>query len=179
VSAGTRRPGPRPGTRKSSPAQITRRRDAALRLYNEGWGVTKIAGALDVHNSTVVDDLDIMQPDRHRNRRTGRTGDPEPVDWRTEPDGPEIPDPVLRLVDGFLREMKAVNYRNAFAHAVNEAGYREARSWLENAADLTGQLAGVGVQLHLILTDNVHRQQMAGGRAGRDDMKRQEGGARG
>jgi hypothetical protein len=173
------RPGPRRGSRKSTTAQITRRRDATLRLYNEGWGVTRIAEALDVHTSTTVDDLDIMRPGRVRHDRSRpRAGRPDPVDWRTEPSGPEIPDAVLRSVQGFLREMKAANYRNAFAHAVNEAGYRKAETWLESAAGLTAQLAEVGEQLRLILTDAGHRRQMAGGRAGRDDL-RQEGGTRG
>jgi len=158
---------------RATPEQIARRRDAALKLYKNGYSVMQIVRALDTDNGTVSKDLDVVFPNRPK-RVVGKLSlkpEPEPIDWRTDPVLENLGETVTRSIKSFLAEMKGVNYRNAFAHAVDEARNTNARAWITEARSLAGQLIAVGEQLRMILENDQHRAQMATTVAGRDDMR--------
>jgi hypothetical protein len=152
--------------------QLQRRREAALRYYLDGYSIKQIAVALGVASSTTVsEDLKTIYPGRILNRRTKRDDEPAPVDWRAQPPPePGATDPLLRLVRGFVADMRGINYRNALAHAVAEAHAQGAESWLAGAQSLASELAQVSYQVDRILSDPEHCQLMATTSAGRDDL---------
>ena len=153
-------------------AQVARRREAALQLYLEGWGIAQIQGALGLKSpSTVTSDLKALYPDREFRRGSRKSGKPEPVDWLSEPEPSAMNETVLRTVRGFLADLAGQNYRNSLAWAVSQAESEGAARWLADAQRAADELSAAATAIAQIITDAEYRRQMAHTSAGRDDVR--------
>jgi hypothetical protein len=164
-------------SRRFTPEQVRRRRDAVYDLYvNGGWGITQIQEALGLKSATTVsEDLRAVYPPGDRSgtsyRRPKRPGKPPRVDWLSDPPG-DMRESVLPLVRGFLSDLQAQNYRNALAWAVAQAEAEGAASWLVSARQLASGLQAAAQAVAAILDDPAYRKDMATTAAGRDDLRR-------
>jgi len=152
--------------------QIQRRRDAAARLWQEGYNPTQIREALGVtHASTVINDLDYMIPGREKNRRNKfKKAVPALVDWESAPAPVRGDDQVLRLMRSFIADVKALNFRNTVAHEIIAAESRGDTARISEIARLAHDLDSVSQAMLFIVADSQYREKMATTVAGRDDL---------
>jgi len=154
--------------KRGTPAQIARRQDAALRLWQEGYGVKQIAVALQTDASTIVEDLKTVYPERPRMRQKSANAIPT-VDWRAEPAYSD-PGEVMRAIQGFRGVLKSMNYRNQFAHSVTDA--ESDGKWYSSAEYEVACLEEIARELRHIIADPEYRRQVATTHSGRDDVRK-------
>jgi hypothetical protein len=157
--------------RRTTPAQIERRRDAVVHLAVLGFGVRQIAEALNSQASTISADLSARWPERDLHTRARKNAPVPVIDWRSEPDTP-VADTVTPAVLSFTSALRGMNYRNAFAHAVAEADARNPKV-LTGMRDAVAELTAYAGAMTRILDDAEYRHTMASSNAGRDDLRKQ------
>ena len=128
---------------KSSPGQIDRRREAAAKLYRDGYSAHAIAAALKVGTTTVHIDLNAEGITPDRRKRIDEP--PATIDWWSEPK-PEVASHLVaplyqrsNVVDtwksvlDWSREGRGVCH---FANDARDAVAAKDKAWLESQLEL-------------------------------------------
>lgn len=160
-------------TRKPTPTELERRRDAAVMLRRKGYTHEAIGVALGVPPTCVSQDLSA----RGAGGRIGglKHTPPEPVPWR---DGEVPTEPVPRWqraallgeVDSFCDVADADRYVQQLALYAIDATEARDEAWFNDALARIARAASLISHMHNVLTNATYRERRAYATAERDAM---------
>jgi hypothetical protein len=161
--------------RKSSAAELARRRDHVYELYRKGYLRSDIAEALDVSASTIDDDLDTMRVQKVRRYKPLIEGKPPLSLWRDEdlqhpePDAHYLNSLALAMIENASEHLTRQGVVNLLAHDTHDALYAGDEAWISQARAKISRLSLYITRLHGVLDSPSVREQAMRDRGNQQD----------